>query len=71
MILVFLSACFVLSLSEPEGEVNTSLESGRIQYEILKRDAAMPKFGACWKNALEDLHSGNITMNTIYKMKNK
>lgn len=33
-------------------------ERGRAQYEMLKADVRMPKYGPCWQAALDDLHEG-------------
>ena len=33
-------------------------ERGRVQYEMLKADVGMPKYGPCWQSALDDLHQG-------------
>jgi len=31
---------------------------GKIQYEVMKLDARMPRYGACWTDALEQLNTG-------------
>ena len=32
-----------------------SIQSGKFQYELIKRDSQMPKFGDCWTNSLKEL----------------
>ncbi|ROT73834.1 hypothetical protein C7M84_007707 [Penaeus vannamei] len=31
---------------------------GKLHYEVIMREAKMPKYGDCYQNALEDLHNG-------------
>ena len=40
-------------------ESHDSLVSeGKKQYEVIARDARMPRYGDCWKEALADLTTG-------------
>jgi hypothetical protein len=38
--------------------IDVDVERGRAQYEMVRLDTKMPRYGDCWKSALEDLHNG-------------
>jgi len=39
-------------------EFDLDVERGRAQYEMVKTEIKMPRYGSCWQNALENLHNG-------------
>ena len=39
-------------------EFDLDVERGRAQYEMVKTDSKMPRYGECWQSALNDLHTG-------------
>jgi hypothetical protein len=40
--------------------ISVDVERGRAQYELLKSDVRMPRYGQCWQMALDDLHNGSL-----------
>ena len=42
---------------------NTAVQNGQQQYEVIKRDANMPRYGPCWTDSLQDLEQGCKRLN--------
>lgn len=54
---VFALLCGVtLAMSDEHEE--KAVQSGRFQYELIKRDSQMPNFGQCWTKSLLSLEQG-------------
>ena len=52
LIVVVLTFVFILSVHSDQ------LSLGQERYESLQRESTMPRFGPCWKDALQELESG-------------
>ena len=46
-----------IPLHSPENH-DVMVAHGKMQYEIIKMDSAMPQYGPCWRNALALLDRG-------------
>lgn len=47
-----------VSLGFDAGTKEERLQVGKTKYEMLLTDAKMPRYGPCWKKALQDLETG-------------
>ncbi|XP_044759627.1 uncharacterized protein LOC123317257 [Coccinella septempunctata] len=41
-----------------ENEANELISQGRVQYQLLRERGSLPKYGSCWKSALEIVDNG-------------
>ncbi|XP_068209818.1 uncharacterized protein [Palaemon carinicauda] len=41
-----------------EGSLTSLTEEGKLQYDIIAREARMPRYGDCYQNTLKQLHEG-------------
>ncbi|XP_017782686.1 PREDICTED: uncharacterized protein LOC108567015 [Nicrophorus vespilloides] len=56
-----ISICLVFAFEEilaKSEHSNEMLEQGKIQYQLLQERGALPKFGLCWKQAVEHIDEG-------------
>ena len=59
-----LEICLLLLLCDGGLSVESSaVQSGQRQYEVIKRDSQMPKYGVCWTEALHSLERGCTNLN--------
>jgi hypothetical protein len=54
---IILLSCQIVAILSYNGD-NSVLESGQFQYNLIKRDSQMPKYGKCWISALDSLENG-------------
>ena len=51
-----------------DAELDLDVERGRAQYEMVKTDTRMPRYGECWQLALNDLHTGVFFASSWYHL---
>ncbi|XP_069977286.1 uncharacterized protein [Penaeus vannamei] len=57
LMLALIAATFVEATVAGDS-LEEAASEGKLHYEVIMREAKMPKYGDCYQNALEDLHNG-------------
>ncbi|XP_047471533.1 uncharacterized protein LOC125026971 [Penaeus chinensis] len=56
--MLMLSAATYVDAAAAGDSLEEVASEGKLHYEVIMREAKMPKYGDCYQNALEDLHNG-------------
>ena len=54
-VMIFIQFTFVKAIDEA---ANKAMQTGKNQFELIQRNAKMPRFGDCWKESLQHLENG-------------
>ncbi|KAK9888161.1 hypothetical protein WA026_000430 [Henosepilachna vigintioctopunctata] len=59
MVILFALHIFILFiLTNGQGDTSEIISEGRMQYQLLRERGNLPKYGPCWKSALETVDEG-------------